>query len=126
MQITACSGSLNCGQNTECGLACQVEGALGATCTPPDSVEVEAVSDPALYAELKKYGPQLAVLLDTVALLRSADGAINQQTIADFQNATDAGATDNTRQCIIQGQTASTQAHTGIQAITSADPTIVP
>jgi hypothetical protein len=112
-----------CNQNTECGFACKAKSALSVTCTPPDTVEVEAVTDPGLYQELKKYGPQLADVLQTVQILKGAEGAIAQRTLANFQKVGASG--DLVQACITQGQTAASQAHATLLTIAAADPTVV-
>jgi hypothetical protein len=121
-----CTGSLNCGQNAECALACKVKEATTVTCTAPASVEVEAVSDIALYNALKKFGPQLATALQTISILRTAQGAVEQRTLANFANLAPNGSLSAMeRTCVAQGQSAANQAHTLFLSLAAADPTIV-
>jgi hypothetical protein len=85
-------------------------------------VEVEAVTDPLLYKELKANGPQLAAIAQTVSQLRSAAGFIAQQTVGDF-NAIDAGG-DLVRACIARGNVAVTQAQSTLASLAQADVTV--
>jgi hypothetical protein len=86
-------------------------------------VEVEAISDPDLYAALKKYGPQLAVLLQTLQIYQNANAAIAQQTLADFQALGASG--DLERQCIAEGQTAVTSAGKTLASLAAVNPIVV-
>jgi hypothetical protein len=122
LQNATCTGALQCNQNQLCDYACSVKGALATMCTPPDAIEVEAVSDPVLYAELKTHGPQLAQVIQQIQALRVAEGLIAQQTVADFQ-AIDAGG-DLVRACVARGNTAANQAQTALTALAEADITV--
>jgi hypothetical protein len=119
-----CSKSLACaGQNQECAFACQVKKALSISCTPPASVEVEAVSDTKLYAALKKFGPQLAVALQKISILREVESSIAQRTQANFAQVGAKG--EVVRACITEAQGEATKAHTLLQALVASDPTNV-
>ncbi|MGH7326841.1 MAG: hypothetical protein ACREJX_00695, partial [Polyangiaceae bacterium] len=103
-----CSGALNCNQSPQCDNACQVEGVLSLTCQPPDAVEVESITDHALYLEFKKLGPQLAVQLQRLYAYKAAEGFIAQQTISDFAAIGASG--DLVRACVARGNTGFTNA----------------
>jgi hypothetical protein len=126
-----CSGAINnptcskltCQANTECQNACAVAAALTLMCQPPDVVEVEAVTDAALYAELVANGPQLAVQLQRLSTYRNAVSLIAQQTDSDFAAINATG--DLVRACIQTGATAVATANTALQAATAADPTTI-
>jgi hypothetical protein len=117
-----CTGALGCGQNTECSLACQAKAALSAQCAPPAVVEVESVTDRELYAVLKKYGPELSMILQRLAFLRTAEAAIASRTVPNFEAV--GPLRDLERVCIAKGQKTATDAHKVLLDVAPADPTI--
>jgi hypothetical protein len=118
-----CTGALKCGQNVLCADACSAQSTVTTTCGQPDAVEVEAISDPQLYAELKHFGPQLAAVAQTVALLRTAAGYVTQQTVADFQQIGASG--DLVRACVASASTATEQAQSTLETLSQQDITVL-
>src|SRR5262249_22107699 len=121
MQGTACRGKLDCGQNVECGNACAVKAALTLKCTPPAGIELEAVSDSKLHDAIKNHGGALAVAIQTLNALRTAELAIQDRGISDFEAIHATG--EVVRACVNRGQAALSKADTAIKAAVNADPT---
>lgn len=117
-----CNGRLDCGQNLECELACQAKATIQATCTLPTQIEVEAITDTALYAILRKYGAQLFVASQRANTLRAAAGLIAERRTGDFLTIGAKG--DLVRACVARGNTAVKNANVTIKALTNADITI--
>src|SRR5258708_26891691 len=83
---SVCAGTLNCGptQNLECTNACEAQAAMSFTCAPPADMELETVSDPQLYAAIKKHAGELVVASQMLIALRNAEGFIQNRALSDF------------------------------------------
>jgi hypothetical protein len=119
-QDAVCEGALDCKQNVECGNACEVKSALTATCSTPERFEVQAISDPKLYAALKKHGGALGAAIAQRDLLRTALGFVADRTPSDFETIHAKG--DLVRACVARGTVAVKKADNSLRVAIAADP----
>jgi len=118
-----CTGDLACGQNLECNNACTAAAAATVSCKDPTSIEVETISDRALYDALKAKGGKIGQALQMLTILRTAEGFVDNRALSDFAAI---GATGEVvRACFARGQTAVQQAAAGLNVAVAADPTAV-
>jgi hypothetical protein len=118
-----CGSTLACGQNTECNDACEAASGATVTCGVPGSLEVETLSNLKLYNALKAKGQKIGEALQMLALLRSAEGFVDNRQLSDFAAIGASG--EVVRACFARGQTAVKQASANIAAASAADPTAV-
>jgi hypothetical protein len=118
-----CSGTLACGQNLECNNACEATAALSFTCAPPADIELESVTDVALYAAIKKHAGALAVASQTLLALRNAESFIQNRALSDFEAIPGLVGGSLVRACVLRGQTAVGNADVLINTAVNADPT---
>ena len=121
LQNPYCEGVLSCQQNIECSNACQAFAQLSATCNEPEIVSVFAVSDPALYAAIKKFGGPLGKAVNHLATVRAAYSFIGNRTYGDFVNIGLSG--DEALACTALGSDNATKTQALIQNASAADPT---
>lgn len=118
----ACSGQLDCKQNRECDLACSAKAQLEAKCAPPSQFETATLSDPPLYAIMKKHGAEFLTLAGQSNAFRTAAGLIKQRSITDFDAIGAKG--EHVRACVARGAASADAASAALTAISNADVTI--
>jgi hypothetical protein len=84
LQNVACSGSVSCGQNDQCGQACQALSAAKATCKDAAVTEIYALGDPTLAAAWQKHAAKFGAASQRVAKLRQAQDLIADRSYGDF------------------------------------------
>jgi hypothetical protein len=115
-----CRGTLKCNQNTECQNACAARALLKTTCEEAKSVEVYAISDPALAGALKKSAPKLGKASTELANLREVLGNIRGRAYGDFVALGLRG--DLVRACVAEGNQKINGAEAKITTMISVDP----
>jgi hypothetical protein len=118
----SCRGTLGCSQNAECENACQAHSLLSTSCADSKTIEVFAVSDPALYTAVSTKGARLGKALGELALVRDALGFIRNRAYGDFVALHLEG--DRVRACVKSGNDAVTAADAKFNAALQADPTV--
>jgi hypothetical protein len=119
---SVCMGKLNCGQNTECENACEARALLAQQCELPKTLEMYAISDPALLGAWQKHGAKLGKAVAELKILRSAFGFVGSRAYGDFVAIGLRG--DLVRACVAKGSENVTAADAKIRAMVAVDPTI--
>ncbi|WP_394827264.1 hypothetical protein [Pendulispora albinea] len=117
-----CKGKLRCNQNVECENACQARAQLATTCAEPRTLEMYAITDPALLAAFQRHGAKLAKPISELRILRTAFGFLGRRAYGDFVTIGLRG--DLARACVAKAVANVADADVAIRAIITADPTV--